>query len=168
MLQDLQAPTRALVVMDRGIATEATLAWLATHGYRYVVVSRERQRLFDARHAVAINAAGGAQIRLQKCLRPDGKEVRLYCHSPAREQKEAAITTRFAQRFEQGLTKIAHALTSPRDDKRLITMTERVGRLKQSCFGIGQHYHIEYRVWSQVTTVARRDRRQLRATEQSP
>ena len=30
MLQDLHAPAAALVVMDRGIATEANLAWLAT------------------------------------------------------------------------------------------------------------------------------------------
>jgi transposase len=37
MLHDLDVPAGALVVMDRGIATEANLAWLREHGYRYLV-----------------------------------------------------------------------------------------------------------------------------------
>ncbi|MDP1904491.1 MAG: IS1634 family transposase, partial [Pseudomonadota bacterium] len=41
MLTDLSAPSGALVVMDRGIATEANLAWLKEKGYRYLVMSRE-------------------------------------------------------------------------------------------------------------------------------
>jgi hypothetical protein len=144
MLQDLHAPSAALVVMDRGIATEENLIWLNAHGYRYVVVSRERARQFDPLQAVEIVAAGGERIRLQKRLSPDAKEVRLYCHSPGREQKETAIVARLTQRFEQALAKIAHALTSPRGEKRLSKITERIGRLKQKCFGIGQHYRIEY------------------------
>lgn len=144
MLKDLHAPAAALVVMDRGIATEENLAWLNAHGYRYVVVSREKSRQFDPLQAVEITAAGGERIRLQKLLSPDAKEVRLYCHSPGREQKETAIIARLTQRFEQGLAKIAHALTRSRGEKRLSKITERIGRLKQKCFGIGQHYRIEY------------------------
>lgn len=144
MLQDLHAPAAALVVMDRGIATEENLLWLNAHGYRYVVVSREKARQFDPHQAVEITAAGGERIRLQKLLSPDASEVRLYCHSPGREQKEIAITARLTQRFEQGLAKIAHALTTVRGEKRLSKITERIGRLKQQCFGIGQHYRIDY------------------------
>ena len=44
MLKGLGAPVGALVVMDAGIATEANLIWLGEHGYRYLVVSRERAR----------------------------------------------------------------------------------------------------------------------------
>ena len=47
MLQALQAPKGALVVMDAGVATEANVAWLREGGYRYLVVSRERTRRFD-------------------------------------------------------------------------------------------------------------------------
>jgi hypothetical protein len=144
MLKGLHAPAGALVVMDRGIATEQNLGWLQTHGYRYVVVSREKSRQFDPLQAVEISAAGGERIRLQRILSPDGKEVRLYCHSPGREQKESAIVARLTQRFEQGLSKISQALNTPRGEKRLVNITERIGRLKQRCFGIGQHYRIEY------------------------
>jgi hypothetical protein len=44
MLKDLAAPPGALVIVDAGIATEATIAWLQQHKYRYLVVSRERTR----------------------------------------------------------------------------------------------------------------------------
>ncbi len=144
MLKGLQAPARALVVMDRGIATEQNLTWLKAQGYRYLVVSRERARHFDPLQAVELTAAGGQRIRLHKILSPDAQEVRLYCHSPGREQKETAIVARLTQRFEQGLAKLCQGLAKPRGEKRLIKITERIGRLKEKCRGIGQHYRIEY------------------------
>jgi transposase len=144
MLGDLQAPAGALVVMDRGIATEDNLSWLRAHGYRYLVVSRERSRRFDPTQATELTAAGGERIRLQKILSPDAQEVRLYCHSTGREQKETAIVARLTQRFEQGLAKLSQVLNKRRGEKRLIKITERIGRLKQRCHGIGQHYRIEY------------------------
>jgi hypothetical protein len=144
MLAGLQAPAGALVVMDRGIATEDNLAWLKDRGYRYLVVSRERHRQFDAAQAVEISAAGGGRIRLQKVLVPELAEARLYCHSAQREQKEAAIVARLTRRFEQGLEKLRQAINKARTDKRPSTLTERIGRLKERCHGIGQHYRIEY------------------------
>ena len=44
----------ALVVMDRGVATDACVTWLRDNGYRYLVVSRERHRRFDADAAVSL------------------------------------------------------------------------------------------------------------------
>ncbi len=144
MLKGLHAPAGALVVMDRGIATEDNLTWLKAHGYRYLVVSRERSRQFDPLQAVELTAAGGQRIRMHKILSPDAQEVRLYCHSPGREQKEVAIVARLTQRFEQGLAKLCQGLAKPRGEKRLVKITERIGRLKEKCRGIGQHYRIEY------------------------
>lgn len=144
MLAGLQAPSGALVVMDRGIATEENLAWLKAQGYRYLVVSRERNRRFDPAQALEIRAADGGRIRLQKVLVPQLEEARLYCHSAQREQKEAAIVARLTRRFEQGLEKLRQALGKPRTDKRLVSITERIGRLKEKSHGIGQHYRIEY------------------------
>jgi len=146
MLKDLQASAGSLVVMDRGIATEENLTWLRTQGYRYLVVSRERMRQFDPAHAVEISAADGQRIRLQKVLSEDANEVRLYCHSPGREQKETAIVARLTQRFEEGLAKLSQGLAKPRGERRLVKITERVGRLKQKCRGIAQHYRIDYQM----------------------
>jgi transposase len=143
MLQGLNAAPGALVVMDRGIATAANLRWLVEQGYRYLVVSRSGGRQFDPEQALAIATASGETLRVQKVLNGDGTEVRLYCHSPGREQKENAITARFITRFETGLQKLADGLTQPRGEKRLDRLQERIGRLKATSHGIGQHYQIE-------------------------
>ena len=73
----------------------------------------------------------------------DNKEVRLYCHSEQREQKEQGINQRFCERFEVGLQKIADGLSKPRAEKRLGKLQERISRLKANNKGIGQHYAIE-------------------------
>lgn len=142
MLRDLGAPKKALVICDAGIATADNLTWLIANGYRYLAVSREQHRQFDGRTATEIDSAGGETIRLHKVLSDDGQEVRLYCHSTGREKKEVGIVKRFAERFETGLTQIAMGLAKPRSEKRYDKIMERIGRLKQSNRGIGQHYQI--------------------------
>lgn len=57
MLQGLDAPLGALVIMDRGIATEANIQWLLANHYRYLVVSRERHRQFDESQSVETTTA---------------------------------------------------------------------------------------------------------------
>lgn len=143
MLSGLNAPAAALVVMDRGIATEANLQWLRHNGYRYLVVSRERGRRFDPDQARTIHNASGECLHLEKQLSEDGEEVRLYCHSERRADKEKAINARFVKRFEGELEKIAAGLGKPRTTKRIDKLWERIGRLKTKSRGIGQHYEIE-------------------------
>jgi transposase len=143
MLKDLGAPAGALVVMDAGIATEANLNWLREHGYRYLVVSRERARQFEAETAIPIETAAGNTVHIQRVDDLDNKEVRLYCHSEQREQKEQGINQRFCERFEAGLHKVADGLSKPRAEKRLNKLHERISRLKEKSRGVGQHYNIE-------------------------
>jgi hypothetical protein len=143
MLKGLEAPSGALVVMDRGIATEENLQWLRESGYRYLVVSRERIRQFEPSQARALETAAGQTVHLQKVPSEDGREVRLYCHSAERAKKEEGISGRFVERFEAGLQKLADGLAKPRGEKRIAKLWERIGRLKQSSHGIAQHYRIE-------------------------
>jgi hypothetical protein len=142
MLTNLGAPAGAMVIMDRGIATAANLAWLVDHGYRYLVVSRERDRRFDANEATTLVSAGEEMIQVVRELAEDGQEVRLHCHSPGREMKESGIMARFCTRFEAGLTKLADGLTTPRGEKRPDRIQERIGRLKTASRGAGQHYTV--------------------------
>ncbi|MBK6974195.1 MAG: IS1634 family transposase [Sterolibacteriaceae bacterium] len=142
MLIGLAAPAGALVIMDRGIATVANLAWLVEHGYRYLVVSRERERRFDADEAIDLVSAGEETIQVVRELSEDALEVRLHCHSPGRAQKETGIMERFCTRFEAGLTKLANGLTTPRGEKRPDRLQERIGRLKAASRGAGQHYTV--------------------------
>lgn len=143
MLRGLDAPHDALVIMDRGIATEANIEWLVANHYRYLVVSRERYRQFDENQSVETTTASQEVIKIQRVVSEDGQEVRLYCHSQKRQEKEDAMTTRFMERFEAGLTKLAAGLATPRGEKNRDKLQQRIGRLKAKNHGIGQHYETE-------------------------
>lgn len=143
MLQGLDAPTGALVIMDRGIATEANISWLIEHQYRYLVVSRERTRRFDSAQSVEVTTASDQTVHLQRVVSDDGSEVRLSCHSEARQEKETAMTKRFSQTFENGLAKLAAGLLKPRGEKNRDKLLQRIGRLEEKSHGISRHYRIE-------------------------
>ena len=143
MLEALQAPGDALVVMDRGIATQERVAWLREAGYRYLVVSRQRDRQFDPEAAVSIRTASGEDLHLHKTVDEDGQEARLYCYSEQRAEKEQAMTERFGKRFEQALDRLSEGLSRPRTQKRLAQVWQRIGRLKQQSRGAAQHYDVQ-------------------------
>jgi hypothetical protein len=166
MLEGLNAPPGAMVVMDAGIATAANLQWLVARGYRYLVARRGGDRQFDPEQAVAVTSAGGDDIRIQKVLSEDGREARLYCHSPGREAKDNAISARFCSRFEAGLAKLAEGLGKPRGEKRYAKILERIGRLKQASRGVSQHYDItvETGAEQQRVTALRWERRPVAGT----
>ena len=143
MLTALQAPKGALVVFDRGIATEENLSWMQEAGYRYLVVNRGRQRESVPDDCITINTASDEKVHLKKVPCEDGKEVRLYCFSERRAKKEEGIANRFMKRFEAELDKLSEGLSRPRTTKRVDKLWERIGRLKEKSHGVSQHYHIE-------------------------
>jgi transposase len=143
MLQGLDAPAGAVVVMDRGIATEVNIGWLVENHYRYLVVSRERTRHFDQAQSVEITTASEQIVRLQRVLSDDGSEVRLYCYSEARKEKENAINQRFIGRFEAGLANLAAGIKKPHGEKNKDKLLQRIGRLQEKSHGISRHYDIK-------------------------
>jgi transposase len=163
MLKGVEVPAGVLVIMDAGIATQANIVWLVEHQYRYLVVSRERNRQFEEMEAVETATASQQTIQIQRVLIEDGAEARLYCHSEARQEKETAMTTQFAERFEAGLTKIAAGLDKKRCEKRLDKLWERIGRLKakgitSSWISLRQTLSVQQRV---TATFKQRDDRTL-------
>ena len=142
MLEALDAPAGALVVMDRGVATEAAIEWLRDNRYRYLVVSRERHRQFDAEAAVAVRTQSNQTVHLHKVVSTDPGEVRLYCYSEERAHKERAIVERAATRFEAALTQLNDGLARPRAHKRLGQVWQRIGRLRAKHTRVANHYQI--------------------------
>ena len=142
MLTGLGAPPHATVVMDAGIATEANLKWLRAEGHDYVVVSRLRERQFDPEGATEVRSAGNVTIKIQRVLDEQGHAL-LYCHSPAREQKDRAIDAAKAAGFEAVLLKLVAGLSKPRGTKDVAKIMERIGRAKQRFARAAQHYQVE-------------------------
>ena len=142
MLTGLGALAGATVVMDAGIATEANLIFLREKGYHYVVVSRLRERQFDPAKATEVESAGGVKIKIERVLDAQGHAL-LYCHSPAREQKDRAIDDTKAAGFEAVLAKLQTSLSKPRGTKEVAKIMERLGRAKQRYARAAQHYEID-------------------------
>ena len=66
MLEKLNAPKGALVVMDAGIASEENIEWLSAQGFKYLVVSRKRKRAFEMAEAIKVLSASGHEIYLHR------------------------------------------------------------------------------------------------------
>ena len=143
MLKHLEVPAGALIVMDRGAATEKNLKWMRRKGYRYLAVSRERTRRFDAEQAQCLTTASEQQVQVQQEISEDGAEVRVYCYSQARQAKEQAMVQRAVTRFEEQLKQMHEGLSRPRTHKKIERIWQRIGRLVAASGGVGQHYHIE-------------------------
>ena len=142
LLKALEAPPEAVVVMDKGIATEENIKWLQAQGWRYVVASRERKREFDVDAAVTVETASGTGLRIYQRQDEQG-ETRLYCESERRKQKETAIVERAGERLEKALGKLHAGLSKPRSTKRLEKVWQRIGRLREKYPKASAHYQIQ-------------------------
>ena len=137
---DTPSPT---VVLDAGIATEENVAWLSEHAYRYVVVSRKRQRRFDPEQATLIKEADGVRIQAQRIVNAETGEVELYCHSSQRQKTEEGMHRVVGQRLEAELQKLAEGLHKKRTTKRFEKVLERIGRLRQKYARAARYYAID-------------------------
>ena len=142
MLEALDAPAGSRVVLDRGIATGQQVDWLKANGYRYIVVSRERRRRFAPEAALAHRTRSGGTVHLEKVDDSEAGEVRLYCYSEQRAEKERAMAEQFAQRLERDLGALHEGLSRPRTHKKPAKVWQRIGRLVEKSRGVGQHYEI--------------------------
>lgn len=145
MLTGLQAARGTIVVLDAGLASEANIDWLKENDYRYLVVSRKRQRRFDSTQAVTVKQSADQEIKIQRVIDPETDEVELYCHSKARAQKEQAIQDRLTQRFEAQIARLAEGLHHKGRVKDYDKVMHRIGRLKQKYARAAQHYDIQVR-----------------------
>ena len=142
MLTGLNSCAGSTVVMDAGIASEANITWLREQGYRYLVVSRKRQREFDPEQAVVVKEEPGQTVRIQRVANTGAGEVELYCHSEARELKEQAMQDQSGKRFEAALQTLHEGLSKKGTTKRYDKILERIGRLKEKHRRVAQHYTI--------------------------
>jgi transposase len=142
MLTGLNCSVGSTVVMDAGIASDANITWLLEQGYRYLVVSRKRQREFDPEQAVTVKEQPGQSVRIQRVVNTETGEVELYCHSQARELKEQAMQDQSGKRFDAALHGLHEGLSKKGTTKRYDKILERIGRLKEKYRRVAQHYTI--------------------------
>ena len=133
-----------IIVMDAGIASQANIDYVKEKGYRYIVVSRKREKQFDTDKAVNVkeDKNGTAIVRAQRVVNESG-EIELYCHSLPREAKEHAMQERTQTLFVEQLAALKEGLSKPRRLKRYEKVLEKIGRLKECHSDIAPYYTIE-------------------------
>lgn len=115
-------------VLDRGMVSEATLAWLRARGSRYIVgTPRTRLKQFAAPLRQGNWEAIREGLEVQRCPVGDGSETFILCRSAARATKEQAMRERFVARIRKGLMQIRAACRRRHCDPGQIE--RRVGRL---------------------------------------
>ena len=118
-------------VMDRGMVSADTLAWLQQTGRRYLVgtpkgeLRKWARALRDARDWITVRDG----VEAKTCPSPDGPETFLLVRSVERREKEQAIHTRFSARIETSLTRTAARLARARRPVDRGRLERQLGRL---------------------------------------
>ena len=117
-------------VMDRGMVSEANLAFIRSRRGRYLVGTPRRMLKAFERHLLDQNwteVQEGIEVKL--VASPDGQETFVLCRSQDRRQKEQAIHQRFIQRIEVGLRSMEKDLRHARRRRDRGALERRIGRL---------------------------------------
>ena len=121
---------RRIWVLDRGIVSEANLAFLRDRGGAYVVgTPRKMLKAYEAH----LLTQGWSEVRpgveVKLLISPEGPETFVLCRSAERREKEKAIHERFARRIEEGLASLARRLAKARTRCDLGAVQRQIGRL---------------------------------------
>jgi transposase len=153
--QQLLEPSKPLVILDGGIATQANRRWLRRAGYAYLVNETRTARANWAKEFSEQEkfqaVAGRDQKRavatrvIEHRFADDDKQVVervVLCKSQGRQQKEEAIRTRSEERFVQGLESLAKRIES--GNLKDVSKIERsIGRLQSQYSRVSRFYTIK-------------------------
>ncbi len=118
-------------VMDRGMVSEANLAWMR-EGQRQYLVGAHRSGLKRFRRELG-ETQGWVQVRegleAKVCTLPAGGESYVLCRSQDRREKEREIRERFSRRIEERLAKLEARLAKARSPVDRDRVSQQVGRI---------------------------------------
>lgn len=137
-----QKPT---IVMDAGIATEDNITFLKQHGHDYLCVARSGLKQYKAdsrKQPVVLQDKKGNPIEILRVNKSGKADAYFWVKSKAKAMKEKGMSSKFAQRFEEGLKSIENGINSKGGTKKLDKVWERIGRLKQKYPSIHRYYEI--------------------------
>ena len=133
---------KRILIMDRGISTKDNIEVLKTRGYEYVVALRRSElKGFEAE----IIAEPWERIRefleVQRHER-EGETV-VICRSEGRRLKEEAIRSRFEEKMQSDLARLAKSISSGRV-KHEEVIQRRIGRIMERYPQVARLYEVRY------------------------
>ena len=129
LMEEKYGQAKRIWVLDRGMVSEANLAWLRQRGATYLVGTPKRQ--LKAHQAALLETSGWQEARpgleVKLVGTPEGTEQFILCRSPDRAAKERAMLDRQLDRLKTELNKIQASLRrTPEAD--LEKAGRRIGR----------------------------------------
>jgi hypothetical protein len=129
-------------VMDRGMVSEANLAFIRGRGGSYIVgtpkaMLRQFEQYLVEKDWHEVQA--GVEVKLVPG--PDGQETFILARSRDRREKEKAMHARFAGRMEEGLKKLAASAAGGRL-KDAGEAHQRLGRLRERYWRAGGAFEV--------------------------
>jgi hypothetical protein len=138
--------SKALVVIDAGIATDENLEMIRAKGYDYLCVSRTSLKNYAVEAgAKIVSVVDNKKQRIDLCPVKSDRNTDYYLkvESHTKEIKERSMNEHFRKGFEQGLQRIADSISKRSGVKFEDKVYERIGRLKQKYPSIHRYYEIE-------------------------
>jgi transposase len=151
-MEDRYGKADRIWVMDRGMVSEANLAWLREEDRQYLVGAprsvlkgHERELLTDRAWK---EIRPGVSVKL--CAGPEKGETLVLCRSEDRRAKEKAVCDHFSRRIEERLTKLQARLKKVGKPVDRDKVAVQVGRI------LGQNTRAAGRYKVRIETDARR------------
>ena len=138
------------IIMDRGIATKENIERLQKRKLHYVVV--ERHQGLDAHidefkerrdSFVEVKRKGRESVWVKMVSPSKGTGQKIICVSETRAAKEEAIVSKKEQRLVSDLERL-RCSTEKGTIKKINTVYERVGRLKERYGKVSQYYEVDF------------------------
>jgi transposase len=130
-MEDRFGKVNRVWVMDRGMVSAETIAWLHSTGRRYVI-GTARSELGRFAKQIA-EKTDWRQLRedveVKVCRGPDGSETFLLCRSASRSEKEKAMHERFSKRIEEGLQSLGRRIEKSQSALDRGQLERQIGRL---------------------------------------
>ena len=132
-------------VMDRGMVSQANVAWLQQSGRRYLLgacraeLKRWKKELLDERDWNVVRE--GVEVKL--CQGPDGEELFVLCRSRERIEKEKAMHERFSERIKTALKTLQQRLERSRSPLDRSLIDRQIGRLLERNRRAAQRFQID-------------------------
>jgi hypothetical protein len=129
VMEDKYGQAQRVWVVDRGMVSEANLAWLRQRGATYLVGTPKSQ--LKAHQAALLEKSGWQEARpgleVKLASTPEGTEQFILCRSTDRAAKERAMLDRQLERLKSELTKI-HTRLRRAPEADLEKAGRRIGR----------------------------------------
>lgn len=144
---------KAIVVMDRGLATKKNLEWLQQEKRPYLVAAQQGERdewidEFLRGEWEELHRPGPptqpekkrCRVEIKRAVREN--ELFVLCRSEGRMEKDAAIRKRFEEKIESDLEKLRNTIAAGRL-KQTDKIYERIGRIRERYPRVARYYEIQ-------------------------